>query len=189
MLLPCRTNFCVFTVGSLLPGCPPSCLHVILIASRKWMLSYLLYNVRAAWSDCPSIGCPGGPVWWAPCHRSRLIYSFFPPVISLEDVGLKIVRVYNPNSSTLATSCEELNHWKRLWCWEGLGAGGEGDDRGWDGWMASPTRWTWVCVNSVIGDGQGGLACCNSWGRKESDTTERLNWTELNLFIITQCTF
>ena len=52
------------------------------------------------------------------------------------------------NSNTLATSCEELTHWKRLWCWEGLGAGGEGDDRGWDGWMASPTRWTWVWVNS-----------------------------------------
>ena len=49
---------------------------------------------------------------------------------------------------TLATSCEELTHWKRLWCWEGLGAGGEGDDRGWDGWMASPTPWTWVWVNS-----------------------------------------
>ena len=40
------------------------------------------------------------------------------------------------NSSTLATSCKELTHWKRPWCWEGLGAGGEGDDRGWDGWMA-----------------------------------------------------
>jgi len=47
-----------------------------------------------------------------------------------------------------AISCEELTHWKRLWCWEGLGAGGEGDDRGWDGWMASLTRWTWVWVNS-----------------------------------------
>ena len=52
------------------------------------------------------------------------------------------------NSSTLATSCEDLTHWKRLWCWEGLGAGGEGDDRGWDGWMASLTGWTWVWVNS-----------------------------------------
>ena len=41
------------------------------------------------------------------------------------------------------------------------------------------TRWMWVWVNSGIGDGQGGLACCDSWGRKESDTTERLNWTEL----------
>ena len=52
------------------------------------------------------------------------------------------------NSSTLATSCEELTHWKRPWCWEGLGAGDEGDDRGWDGWMASPTRWAWIWVNS-----------------------------------------
>ena len=45
-------------------------------------------------------------------------------------------------------SCEELTHWKTLWCWEGLGARGEGDDRGWDGWMASLTRWTWVWMNS-----------------------------------------
>ena len=51
------------------------------------------------------------------------------------------------NSNTLATSCEELTHWKRSWCWEGLRAGGEGDDRGWDGWMASPTQWTWVWMN------------------------------------------
>ena len=50
--------------------------------------------------------------------------------------------------NTLATSCEELTYWKRPWCWEGLGAGGEGDDRGWDGWMASPTPWVWVWVNS-----------------------------------------
>ena len=63
------------------------------------------------------------------------------------------------------------------WCWEGLGAGGKGDDRGWNGWMASPTQWMWVWVG--VGDGQGGLACCNSWGRKESDTTEWLNWAEL----------
>ena len=52
------------------------------------------------------------------------------------------------DASTLATLGEELTHWKRLWCWEGLGAGGEGDDRGWDGWMASLTRWTRVWVNS-----------------------------------------
>ena len=52
------------------------------------------------------------------------------------------------NSNTLATSCEVLTHWKRLWYWEGLGAGGEGDDRGWDCSMASPTRCIWVWVNS-----------------------------------------
>ena len=54
------------------------------------------------------------------------------------------------------------------------------NNRGWDGWMASLTRWTWVWVNSGRWDGQGGLASCNSWGCKELDTTERLNWTELN---------
>ena len=48
------------------------------------------------------------------------------------------------SSNTLATGCEELTHLKRPWCWERLNAGGEGDKRGWDGWMASPTRWTWV---------------------------------------------
>ena len=48
------------------------------------------------------------------------------------------------NSNTLATWCKELTHWKRPWCWERLKAGGEGDNRGWDGWMASPTQWTWV---------------------------------------------
>ena len=52
------------------------------------------------------------------------------------------------NSNTLATWCEELTHWKRPWCWERLRAGGEVDDRGWDGWMASPTQWTWVWVDS-----------------------------------------
>ena len=51
------------------------------------------------------------------------------------------------NSSTLDISCEELTHWKRPWCWEGLEAG-EGDNRAWDGWMVSLTRWTWVWVNS-----------------------------------------
>ena len=50
--------------------------------------------------------------------------------------------------STLATWCEELSQLKRPWCWERLRAGGEGDNRGWDGWMASPTQWTWVWVKS-----------------------------------------
>ena len=52
------------------------------------------------------------------------------------------------NSNTLATWCEELNPWKRPWYWERLKAGGEGDDRGWDGWMASPTQLTRVWANS-----------------------------------------
>ena len=53
------------------------------------------------------------------------------------------------SSNTLATLCEELTHWKRPWCWERLRVGGEGDDRGWGGWMASLTQWTRVWVNSL----------------------------------------
>ena len=83
------------------------------------------------------------------------------------------------NSTTLATSCEELTHWKRPWCWEGLGAGGEGDDRGWDSWMASLTWWAWVWVISGSLWWTGSLVCCVSWGHKESDTTERLNLTDV----------
>ena len=52
------------------------------------------------------------------------------------------------NSNTLATWCKELTLLKRPWCWKRLKAGGEGDERGWDGWMESPTQWTWVWVNS-----------------------------------------
>ena len=52
------------------------------------------------------------------------------------------------NSNTLATCCGKLTHLKRPWCWERLKSGGEGDDRGWDGWMASLTQWTWVWLSS-----------------------------------------
>ena len=60
------------------------------------------------------------------------------------------------------------------------GARGEGGDRGWDGWMASLTWWTWVSVNSGSWQcKQGGLVCCDSWCRRESDTTEWLIWSDL----------
>ena len=83
------------------------------------------------------------------------------------------------NSNTLATWCEELTHLKRPWYWERLKAGGEGDDKGWDDWMTSPTQWTWVWVNSGSWWWTGGLVCCSPRGHKELDTTEWLNWTEL----------
>ena len=64
------------------------------------------------------------------------------------------------------------------WCWERLKAGGEGDDRGRDGWVALPTQWTWAWVNS--GNWWwSGRPGCSPWGHKESDTTEQLNWTDL----------
>ena len=63
------------------------------------------------------------------------------------------------NSNPLATWCEELTHWKRPWCWERLRAGEEGDNRGWDGWMASPTlcRWVWVDSGSWWWTGKPGV--------------------------------
>ena len=81
------------------------------------------------------------------------------------------------NSSTLATWCKELTHWKRPWCWQGLRAGGEGDDRGWDGWMASPTQWTWIWVNSRSWWWTGRPGMLQSMGSQRV----RHNWaTELN---------
>ena len=85
------------------------------------------------------------------------------------------------NSNTLATWCEELTHLKRPWCWERLKPGGEGDDRGWDGWMASATWWTrvWASSGSWRTAPCPSLACCSLWSHEELDTTERLNWTYL----------
>ena len=87
------------------------------------------------------------------------------------------------NSSTLATSWEELSHWKRPWCWEGLGAGGKGDDRGWDGWMASPTQWTWVSVNSGSWwwTGRPGMLRFMGSQRVGHDWATELNWSWLHL--------
>ena len=82
------------------------------------------------------------------------------------------------NSNSLATSCEELTHWKRPWCWEGLGAGEEGGDRGWDGWMVSLTRWTWVCVNSrsCWWTGRPGVLWFMGLQRVRHDWATELNW-------------
>ena len=82
------------------------------------------------------------------------------------------------NSNTLATSCKELTHCKRPWCWERLRAGGEGDDRGWDGWMASPTRWTWVCVDS--GNWWWTARPGVLWFMASQRRIRLSNWTELN---------
>ena len=80
--------------------------------------------------------------------------------------------------NVLATSCKVLTHWKRLWCWEGLGAGGEGDDRGWDGWMASLTQWTWVWVNSGSWwwIGRPGVLRFMGSQRVGHDSVTELNW-------------
>ena len=78
---------------------------------------------------------------------------------------------------------------EKTWCWEGLGVGGEGDDRGWDGgWhhQLDGHEFEWT---PGVSDGQGGLAYCNLWGRKESDTAELcLNWRmKLLTHVVNSC--
>ena len=74
-----------------------------------------------------------------------------------------------------------------LWCWEGLGAGGEGDDGGWDGWMASLTWWTWVWVNSGSWWWTGRPGVLQFMGSQivGHDWVTELNWTELLWWIHT----
>ena len=72
-----------------------------------------------------------------------------------------------------------LTHWKRPWCWEILKAGGEGEDRGWDGWMVSLTQWTWVCINSGSCWWTSRPECAAVHGVTKS-WTRLSDWTELN---------
>ena len=84
------------------------------------------------------------------------------------------------SSNTLTTWCKDLTDWKRPWCWERLKAGGEGAYRGWDGSMETLNQWAWVWASSRSWWWTGKPGRCSPWGCKESDMTERLNWTELN---------
>ena len=92
---------------------------------------------------------------------------------SLEGLMLKLKLQY------FGTRCKEPTHWKRPWCWERLKAGGEGDNRGWGGWMASPTWWTWVWVSCRSWWWTGKLGMLQSMGsqRVGHDWVTELNWT------------
>ena len=82
------------------------------------------------------------------------------------------------NSNTLPTSYEELTHWKRPWCWEGLGSGGEGDDRGWDVREFGCT-WVWVNSGSWWWKGRPGVLRFVESQRVGHDWATELNWTRL----------
>ena len=85
------------------------------------------------------------------------------------------------NSNTLNTWCKELIPWKRPWCWERLKAGGEREDRGWHGWMAPPTWWTWVwsSFRSCWWTGKPGVLQSMGSQRVRHHWAIELNWAEL----------
>ena len=88
------------------------------------------------------------------------------------------------SSNTLATWCEELTHWKRPWCCERLKAGGEGNNRGWDGWIASLTlcTWVWASSRSWWRTGKPGVLQSMGLQRVRHDWVTELNWIRLPQF-------
>ena len=109
---------------------------------------------------------------WTARRSNQSILKEISPEYSLENW------CWSWNSNTLATWCEELTFWKRWWCWEGLKSGGEGDDSGWDGWMASLTWWTWVwaSLGSWWWTGKPGMVQSMGLQRVEHDWETELNW-------------
>ena len=107
---------------------------------------------------------------WTARRSNQLILKEISPEYSLEELMLKLKLQYFGHLMWVMT------HWKRPWCWERLKAVGEGDDRGWGGWMASLTRWTWVWVNSGSCWWTGSPDVLQSMGSQS--WTWMSNWTE-----------
>ena len=137
-----------------------------ILKSRDITLSTKGHLVKAMFFPVVMYGCEGWTIKKAECWRidafelwcwrrllrvpwtarrsNQSILKEISPEYSLKDW------YWSWNSNTLATWCKELTYLKRPWCWERLRAGGEGDYRGWNSWMISPTQRTWVWVNSRI---------------------------------------
>ena len=109
---------------------------------------------------------------WTAKRSNQSILKQISPDYSLERLMLKQKLQY------LATWWDELTHCKRPWCWERLEEGREGGDRGWDGWIASPTPWTWVWVNSGSWwwTGRPGMLRFMGLQRVGHDWVTELNW-------------
>ena len=113
---------------------------------------------------------------WTARRSNQSMIKDISPGWSLEGLMLKLKLQYFG---------EELTHCKRLWCWERLGAGGEGDDRGWNGWMASQTEWIWVSVNSGSWWWTGKPGVLQFMGSQKvgHDWVTELNWTEMSAIV------
>ena len=166
-----------------------------IVKSRDITLLTKAYLVKAMVFPVVTYGCESWTIKKAECQRTdvfelwcwkrllRVAWTSGNPTSQSERKSVPNIHwkdwCWSWNSSTLATWCKELTHWKRPWCWEGLGAGEEGDDRGWDDWMASPTRWTWVWVSSRgwWWTGRPGVLQFIRSQRVGHDWVTELNWT------------
>ena len=104
---------------------------------------------------------------WTARRSNQSILKEIRPEYSLEGLILKLKLQYFGHPVWRTESLENP------WCWERLKTGGEGDNRGCHHWLDAHE------FEQASGDGQGSLACCSPWGRRESDMTERLNWLNL----------
>jgi len=109
---------------------------------------------------------------WTARRSNQSILKEISPGCSLEGLMLKLKLQYFGHLMRRAGSFEKTLMLGKI---EGRRRRGQQSMR----WSCPPTQRTWVWVTQGVGDGQGGLVCCSPWGRKESDTTERLNWTEI----------
>ena len=165
-----------------------------ILKSRDIALPTKVLLVKAMVFPVVTFGCESWTITKAECQRMMLFHCGFGED-SLESLGLQghptspsyrktVLNIHwkgwcwSWNSNTLVTWCEGLTHWKRPWSWERLKAGGEGDDRGWGGWIASPTQWTRVWVNSGSWWWTGKPGMLPSMGSQSR--TQLSDWTVLN---------
>ena len=120
---------------------------------------------------------------WTAKRSNQSTLKEISPGCSLEGLMLKL------KLNILATWCEELTHMKRPWCWERLRVRGEGDNRGWDGWMASLTQWTWVWAGSRSWrwTGRPGVLRFIRSQRVGHNWATELNWTEKGWLNLVKC--
>ena len=156
-----------------------------ILKSRDITLLTKVCIVKAMVFPVVMYGCESCPIKKSECQRTDAFELWVLRVTRIaRGSNQSILKEINPecsvcwkdwcwswNFNTLATWCEEPTHWERPWCWERLRARGEGGDRGWDGWMASLTQWTWIWANWGETERQGSLACYSLWGCKGLDMT------------------
>ena len=160
-----------------------------MLKSRDITLSTRVHLVKAMVFPVVMYGCESWTIKKADCRRidafelwcwrrllrvlwtARRSNQSIPEEIRCSLEGLKLKLQFSGHQMQRADSLE------KTWCCERLMAGGEGDDRGWDGWMASLTQWTWVWVDSRSWWWTGRPGMLWFMGLQELDTTEWLNWT------------